>query len=234
MNVAIYSALYGKYEDPKPLPDLGVPAYMFTDEPDLAVAGWTTVYCEPHPLIDSAMIVDLAKSRSVDPAATEPMMVHKYWKTHPDQALPLAEISIWLDASMEVIKPNFIQLCLDALGTDDWVVVTHPWRNCIFLEADYSATLPRYDAACLKRQSDWYHEIGHPLGWGLFATGAMIRRHTPIVKEVSENWWQECVNWSHQDQVSLPVLFRLAEELKWNTAMPWNQWWENHPHIRTI
>lgn len=221
MSVAIYSALYGPYEWPKPLPDLGVPGYMFTDDPNLEAPGWVTVYEEPDPF----------QVTWCDPAATVDMMRHKYWKTHPAEALE-EDISIWLDASMEVTDVAFVNKCLEALGDDDWVAVPHPWRNCIYTEAEYSATLPRYDKGALDRQAAWYRDIGHPGGWGLFATGANVRRHTATVIKLAENWWQECLNWSHQDQVSLPVLFRLEEELKWNTKMPWGQWWVNHPHGR--
>jgi hypothetical protein len=230
-QVAIYSALYGGYEYIKPLPDLGVLAVMLTDEEEPEAPGW---------LVEGGFTVDqfwpecqeeLTLAMWNDPAATGSMMCHKYWKMHPEEAVT-ADVSIWLDASIEVTEPNFVDLCLEALGEDDWCAVPHPWRNCIYDEAAFSALLPRYDAECLNRQSSHYRGIGHPPHWGLFATGVMVRRHSPAALEVSDLWWDECVNWSHQDQVSLPVLFRLKEELKWNTNMPWSQWWVSHPHGR--
>jgi len=229
-QVAIYSALYGGYEYAKPIADFGVPAYMVTDEWNLDTSGWTRLYW-PYKYFVSPQKDELTLAQQNDPMATGSMMAHKYWKTNPNEIVD-TEISIWLDASIEVTAPNFVDLCVEALGEDDWCAVPHPWRNCIYDEATYSGTLDRYDAGTLDRQIERYRSIGHPRHWGLFATGVMVRRHTGTAIELGESWWDECVNWSHQDQVSLPVLFRLKEELKWNTNMPWSQWWVSHPHGR--
>lgn len=229
-NVAIYSALYGQYEYPKALPDLGVPAYLITDEKDIEAPGWEVNFDETPGFFVDPLWNEVQKA---DPAATKPMMEHKFWKTHPEEACGGVDVSIWLDASMEVTDVAFVDRCLDALGDDDWVAVKHPWRDCIYDEATYSGTLSRYNASSLDRQAAFYRDvIGHPTHWGLFATGAMVRRHTTLVLEIGEDWWDECCNWGHQDQVSLPVLFRLHERLKWNTNMPWEGWWINHPHER--
>lgn len=239
-NVAIYGALYGKYEDPKPLPELGASAFMLTDDPDLRAQGWTMVVDdEPngpgHPLHSEQGADQLQKLLAWDTSATVPMMFHKYWKTHPHVLFDSYDITIWLDASMEVVDPAFVEFCVEALGEDDWVAVRHPWRDCIYDEGVYSGTLPRYDSVALDQQLAFYRDVvGHPAHWGLFATGAMVRRNTGVVRRVSENWWDECMTRSHQDQVSLPVLFRLQEDLKWNTNMPWETWWINHPHHRSL
>lgn len=217
MKVVLYSALYGNYEAPKPLPDLGIPAIMYTDNPDLEAPGWQVI---------------LASDPSVKGDALSAMMAAKYWKCHPAEAVekagePYADVSLWVDASMTILVDDYVQRCLDALGTDDWTLVQHPARTCIYDEAEFSALLsPKYDIAGLSAQAEYYRSIGHPARWGLFANGANVRRHTPAVMKVCEQWWWECTGRSWQDQVSLPVLIRLAgEELKWNTGMPWGEWW---------
>lgn len=216
MRVGLYSALYGRYEQPKLLPDtLGVPAVMYTDNPEINAPGW------------EVRVVDME-----DIAPGNPMMQHKWWKTHPGIALPNTDVSLWMDASMEICVPDYVQRCLTALGDDDWACVPHPARWCIFPEADYSATLTwRYDPAKILPQRDFYRSIGHPDSWGLIATGANARRHTRAVLEVSHMWWDECERWSHQDQLSLPVLLRLHEErIKFNYNLPWHQWWKLYEH----
>jgi hypothetical protein len=214
-KVQLYSALYGGYDWPKELPD-GITGVMYTDDPDLSIKGWET------------RVVNMEHI-----APGDSMMQHKYWKTHPHEAVPEAEVSLWLDASMTIVVPDYLDRCLGALGADDWSCVRHPARVCIYPEASFSASLSRYASQTkMMDQVEFYRSGGHPPNWGLVATGSNVRRHTPLVEKVSELWWDECMNWSHQDQLSLPVLFRLYPELKWNYNFPWFEWWHLHPHLK--
>ncbi len=236
MKVALYSAIYGGYEvTAKPLPaDLDVPAVLYTDNPEITAPGWEVRVVTDH--ISDQVGADRSTAWP-DPKATWAMMAHKYWKCHPHEALSDVDVSLWVDGSIQITVDRYVQRCLDALGDDDWVAVRHPWRGCIYTEAEYSGTLPRYDAVTVMQQAQFYRSIGHPAAWGLFATGANVRRHyrdgapTRAADRIGEQWWHECVTRTHQDQVSLPVLFRLAEDkLKWNTNMPWHEWWFLHQH----
>lgn len=228
MKVALYTAIYGAYDKVKPVPlDLGAPAFLFTDSVITAEhateAGWFARVV-PH------SVTTLHGA----PEIVEPMLNHKWWKTHPELACPGVEVSLWVDGSMEV-APGYVEKCLGALGEDDWACVRHPDRACIYPEADLSAALTwRYDAPSIKAQAAHYSQF-HPEKWGLIATGANARRHTPEVLELSELWWVECLNWSHQDQLSLPVLLRLAEEkVRWNYNIPWHdvEWWRLFEHAQ--
>jgi hypothetical protein len=249
-NVVVYSAIYGNYEaTAKPLPpDLPCPAIMFTDRADLATqaerVGWTAAL---HQSIYDQFIVDPANG---DPAVTRPMLAHKWWKTHPiesDQVADkmrlvdqVADVSIWLDGSMQikVSGPEFVDRCLAALGEDDWSLMRHPWRSCVFEEAVYSSTLIyRYDSAAMMRQHDAYLQAEHPRNWGLFATGHMVRRHTETVHAIGEDWWAHNLAFSHQDQLSLPFLIHKYENCpderfrpRWNANLPWGELWTLHPH----
>jgi len=227
MNLALYTAIYGPYDWVKPLPFLGIPAYLYTDSEvtaeKAAAAGW-------EPRIVRHGIATL----NGDPAVTGPMLAHKWWKTHPELACPGVDVSLWIDGSMQLLFPDYPEKCLQALGQDDWSCMRHPWRDCIYTEGEYSATLTwRYDSASVLRQIEAYRSF-HPGGWGLIATGANVRRHTPAVLALSDLWWVECVNWSHQDQLSLPVLLRLSQQdpapVRWNMDLPWATWWILHEH----
>lgn len=227
MRVALYSALYGRYEHPKRIPaDLGIPAIMFTDQEETAAeaeaAGWQPFVVKHH-----------YESPNGDPSIVVPMLNHKVWKTHPSLALPDTDISIWIDGSMEIVVPNFMELCLTALGEDDWACMPHPARTCIYPEADYSATLTwRYDAPSLHAQARFYSGF-HPANWGLIATGFNVRRHTEDVIQLGREWWTEILRYNHQDQISLPVLMKLfsdAGRVRFNYNLPWHQYLRHFEH----
>lgn len=224
MRVQLYSALYGAYDTVKPLPS-NLNGVMFTDNPDLVAEGWRVEF-RPHNVI----------TRHGDARLVAPMLAHKFWKTHPAEACPEADVSIWIDASITPDPPeDFIDYAMRTLRWDDWAMVRHPWRDCIYDEAAYSAGLPRYSslAADLHHQAGWYRQIGHPAHWGLPATGINVRRHTPAVLEMSHHWWMECLSFTHQDQVSLPVLMRLYEDrIKFNWNLGWLGGWQLWPHLK--
>lgn len=221
-EIVIYTAIYGGYDRPKPVPiGIDAPCVMFTDDVEMKhnAPGWEVFVGDP-PTTGSR------------PVALSPMMKHKWFKLHPHKALPGVSVSLWIDGSMTMLYADYARRCLDALGDDDWAMTPHPVRSCIYDEADYSATLTwRYDAAKMRHQVGFYSSIGHPPKWGLFATGANARRHTSAVHAVNDHWWYENTTRTHQDQLSLPVLVRLAEDkLKWNTNLPWHQWWHLAEH----
>lgn len=227
-RVALYTAVYGASDWVKPAPKTpdDVPCYFYTDSPETAQEaqslGWVP-RIRPH---------GIATLRG-DPRITAPMLAHKWWKTHPELACPDVEVSFWIDGSMEVTVGDYVDRGLNALGTADWACVPHPARTCIYPEAEYSATLTwRYDGPSIRAQAEFYRGF-HPPGYGLVATGANVRRHTPKVLELSDAWWIECLQWSHQDQLSLPVLFKLAEgDVTWNMNLPWHTDWILHEHGR--
>lgn len=220
MKVALYSSIYGAYDDVKPVPhDLGVPAFFFTDSDELA-----------HQAAGCGWIPRLVKHSVAtfngEPKVTNPMLNHKWWKTHPHLAAPEADVSVWIDGSMSITHNDFINACLGALGDDDWAQVKHPERSCIYPEAEVSQNMAyRYPSERIKEQAAHYSTF-HPRDWGLPATGHIVRRHTAGVLKAGEQWWDECVNWSHQDQLSLPVILRLNEaEVRTNYNLPWHEWW---------
>lgn len=219
VKVKLYSAIYGGYDTVKAVPEhVDVPCIMFTDDLDTAAdaesKGWQPI------------IVQL-------PHIPTPMLRHKWWKVNPVAAVPDADITLWVDASMDIIVDRYVERCVDALGDDDFVTVTHPARTCIYDEAWFSAALPRYDAPSLHEQIAYYRSIGHPDRWGLFATGANVRRKSDAIAELGRHWWWENLHRTHQDQVSLPVLMRImGDRLKWNTNMPWGEWWGIWPHLK--
>src|SRR5688572_6242792 len=204
MNVALVTAIYGGRDRPKSLPTgWRLPAHLYTDDPDLVAPAAWTVHHEP---LDEL------------PGGTTPRMRAKWWKLNPHLVAPDADVVIWLDASITITvkQSEFIKHVLDALGDDDVAVTQHPERTCIYDEAVAAAHLdPRVTA-----QAAFYRDaVVHPARWGLWATGVMAWRLNDRTRALSKHWWDDLVNHSERDQVSLPVLLRILEQrdgLRWN------------------
>ena len=228
MKVAIVTAIYGDYDTPKPIgwADPAVRGHLWTDSEKIAreasELGWYSVLDE-------------------DPACTDdgddrmsPMLRAKYVKTHMHIA-STADVLIWLDGSMIVTVPDFVARCVEALGDDDVSFTPHPLRTCIRPEALVTAALARYSDCDPIKQVNYYDSIGHPRDWGLFASGAFTIRNNYVIKEFGEHWWHENVTRTYQDQLSLPVIVLIMQEtegMKWNSRMPWAQWWGIAHHLR--
>jgi hypothetical protein len=88
----------------------------------------------------------------------------------------------------------------------------HPERNCIYDEALFSASMPKYRKQPLMGQVESYQAEGYPAGNGLMAAGLIVRdARRNDLSSINEMWWQENLLWTFQDQLSLPVvLWRLG------------------------
>lgn len=211
-TVAIYTAIYGGYEAPKAQPDLRAEMVLFTDDRHLEAPGWEVRY-EPLPNVASAM------------------MRAKLWKCRPDLADLDADVSIWIDGSMTVKRPELAREMAHQIGVRDALFLRHPWRKCIYDEAQASRGPAKYAGQPMDDQVRHYAGEGHPRGWGLFATGMIVRRNTPTAAAFGDAWFHECERWSYQDQLSLPYLLRAGPPLLYGCIDdPWEYWWEIGKH----
>lgn len=206
----IYSANYGAWDPPRTQP---VPVRLFTE---------TT-----HPLA--------CTSRYRRPPQTQNRLDAKWWKVRPDLACPDADVTIWMDASVTLLRADAESVCLAELGDDDALFMSHPWRDCVYDEYHASSGTPgldqKYGHQFTAEQMAHYREEGHPEHWGLVQTTFIVRRNNARVRALDDAWWHEIEHWSIQDQLSLPfVLRKLGRRLRWHywpvnpIAAGWLRW----------
>lgn len=187
-DVTIISAVYDGYDTVKPAlaqAGLEVDWVLVTDHEPGAARGWRVVV-EPQP--------DVPPNRAAKAPKFEP------WK-YTD-----APASIWIDASFRVTSPDF---AAEALAYAKPVAqFTHPWRDCLYAEAVEIAALGKDPEGVAAWQTKRYREAGHPVGWGLWASGVIVRRHTAAVKRMGAAWAGEVGSGSARDQVSQPFVLR--------------------------
>lgn len=185
-RVAVLTAIYDNYDVLRPvLPqagDLDIEWICITDTLNVVdnPQGWTVVF-ERRPGVHPNL------------AAKWPKMVP--WKYTE------ASTSIWMDASYEIVNPNFVAEAITF--ADPIAQFNHPWRQCSYAEALVSKGLGyKYPNHPFDAQTQRYREAEHPDQWGLWETGLIARHHTERVKGFGRDWLRECQMWSFQDQVS--------------------------------
>lgn len=117
-----------------------------------------------------------------------------------------ADRSVWIDASFRVTSPRFTQEALSYATPIAQFV--HPWRDCIYDEAEESSRLSKYTGEDFGAQTVEYVKRGHPEHWGLWATGIIARKHTDDVRVFGSVWDRLIKTGTFQDQVSEPVALR--------------------------
>jgi SAM-dependent methyltransferase len=210
-DAAIVTAIYGRYDQLRPvLPQTGLDVewVVVTDNPDLAdgVPGWRVVH-EPRP--------GLTPMRASRPPKLRP------WE------YTTAPASVYMDASVWVTSPTLVA---DFLAAADPVAsFAHPDRDCVYAEAVVAAAQRRYAAEPVAAQVAHYRQQGHPEHWGLWENAVIGRHHTPEVIAMGDAWAAEVDQWSPHDQMSFPVVLRLAgmrATVLPGRALgsPWHQW----------
>jgi hypothetical protein len=213
-SIAIITAIFGDHDTLKPLPEgHGFDqAVCVTDNPNLVADGWD-VTCVPGLSI--------------------PRLEAKFPKMRPFDYVD-TDVAVWVDAAFQV-NQTFGRFAIDALGDSDIVVWDHPEaRDCLFQEASYCQDWPKYADHPIREQTEHYRAEGMPEHFGLWACGAVMWRNTPDAIRFGEDWLDENLVWSIQDQVSFPFLvWRLSPRLGvfpahefQNPHLTW------HPHQR--
>jgi len=155
-----------------------------------------------------------------------PRLWAKYYRTHPFQSLkdldiPLnyGDIVIRMDWSARLLREDsierLIEQCPEAF---DIVCFEHPERSDIYEEAEYCIenNIPKYKGLPLREQVNCYKHQWHPEWFGLSATGLLIMKYSKEVESMLEQRWDECINWSRQDQLSFDYLVWLLDiEREW-------------------
>lgn len=192
-RIAIITAVYDRYDDLKPaLPQDGhhVDWVFVTDDEDLknetTAQGWRVVY-EPRPGVHP------------NRAAKRPKFLPWEYTDAP--------ASIWVDASFRIVSETF---AADVLPHADPIAqFVHPWRDCLYDEADAVLGLKKYSPDTeVHAQKAAYRQGAHPEHWGLWATGIIARQHTDQVRELGRAWLTETDTRTFQDQISHPYVLR--------------------------
>jgi hypothetical protein len=170
------------------LPDDGRTDFVcFTDDPDLRSHRWKIVQA-PKSLLD-------------------PHRRSKGFKHCPHLLFPQHEYSLYIDNTVRPLKPPaaFFEF-VESSDAAIWAFA-HPFRNCVFDEAEAVKEASYDDPSLVDQQMRHYRLLGYPANAGLNATTVLARRHNdPNLATAMDDWHGQVLRFSKRDQLSFNVI----------------------------
>jgi hypothetical protein len=164
-----------------------------------------------------------------------PRRTARWHKTMAHAALGAdVQHSLWIDATQQLLVNPWELVDRYLVDGRDIAVFRHPQRSCVYQELTECIRLRYDDEATMRKQVDRYEEEGYPAGQGLFEMSAVLRAHTPRIREFNEACWREIHTGSLRDQLcvnyvawkmKLPVAFMAGHRV----ASPYFKF---YPHER--
>jgi hypothetical protein len=211
IDCIVFTAIFGNYDILKVQPnqDIRCRYICFTDRLDLhqeigASDQWELVLVEDNDDMHNRMKA-------------------KYFRTHPFMEIPdwKWEPIIYMDGTARLLRWDSISYFIDSmLEKSDILCIKHPERDCIYDEAEFIAGDTRrwkkYNGLPVLEQVDSYKKLGYPSKNGLSATGLLVMRDNTKLAEFLNEWYNECIRWTYQDQLSFDYLInRLGIKRQW-------------------
>lgn len=185
----VYTCLFGfseKFTDPKYIASKNTDFICFTDDPDLRSTFWEV--------------------RLVKPWLLDPARISKTFKALPHHFLREYEASLYVDNTVAITAPIDDVFSHLENQSHDLFCFKHPYRNCIYDEADVVMKAAYDDSETVTRQMNFYRSIGYPAQNGLIAGGFLLRRHRSArLQPVMEEWQRQIIRFSKRDQLSYNV-----------------------------
>jgi len=209
--IQIITSIYGCYDVLKYQPTQTTPCKFtcFTENSDLSIETW----------VETQRTLCVVENEELD--NLHPRMGAKYFRTHIFQALKNlgTELEYWdivirMDWSARLLSTKSIEKLLAQCPKNfDVCTFEHPERSDIYEEADYCIdnNIPKYKWLPMREQVEYYRNQWHPEWYWLSATGLLIMKYSPELEHMLNTRWEECLEWSYQDQLSRDYLVRLLD-----------------------
>lgn len=203
-RMVVYTAIFGGYDelkDPEYI-DKNIDYVCFTDDPTMNSEIWSIRYIEKLPDVDPRRASKIYK-----------ILPHKYFHDY--------DVSIWVDGTT-TIRGNLREYIKKYMKYSNILFCPHPWRNCIYQEAEFAIEKRPFEGVDLMRaQIEYYERKGMPEHNGLISSGFIVRRHNERdVVHSMEDWWKEITQFSTQCQISFQYV-AWKNGLQYDVAPEW-------------
>jgi hypothetical protein len=122
-----------------------------------------------------------------------------YWKINGHRYTD-TDIVIYVDGKIQILAYDFLQQCIDGLGENDFAMLRHGERDCIYKEIDHIEAkvkagdpyhVARYKDKPIRAQVEAYRQDGYPSGAGLGDCCIFIYRRFSWVMMMLNDWWDD-------------------------------------------
>lgn len=134
----------------------------------------------------------------------DPIRIARWVKTHPEVLLPDYEYSLWLDANIQIRRPDVYERSV-ALKENETKAASmwHHQRDCIYDEAVAILCGQRDHERPVFRWVQTLKQHRYPHHNGLFETGVLLRNHRDKTVQKMDSLWWDCIShYSRRDQLS--------------------------------
>jgi hypothetical protein len=188
----VYTCLFGYSEHFNDFhyEDDGIDFICFTDDPELKSSFW--------------------KMQLVNCGLLDPARRSKQIKALPHRYLPQYDQSLYIDNTVFLkVSPKEIFDRYLIPSASPLVTFRHPWRSCVYDEAQAVLEAEYDDPVRVRQQMKFYKSVGYPPDQGLSKSTFLLRRHLdPGLQHVMERWHEQVLLYSKRDQLSLnPVMW---------------------------
>jgi hypothetical protein len=187
MNIVLYTAIYGNKNilHDNHYFSKNIDYICFTDNKHLKSNFWKIIVNEP-------INKDFVRSAKI-----YKILPHRYFDKY--------DFSIWIDGNINIISDineliNFYNYDLCLYNHNDESIEDK--RNCVYEELKACIKYKKYNIDAMNRQIEKYKKEKYPKNNGLICGGVILRKHKNTIK-IMEDWWQEIINGSPRDQLSL-------------------------------
>jgi hypothetical protein len=162
---------------------------LFTDmHADEEPGGWDRIVrCNPYEL------------------ANTPRLASRWCKIHSHILFPEAPWTLWADATnLPLVDTGELSAFIEHA---EIACFKHPWRHTAKAEAEECLARKLDTEENIKAALRWFEQVRFTDDYGLYGTGCVIRRNSPMVAAINGLWWWACATLTLRDQIALPYVF---------------------------
>lgn len=193
-NFVVYTSVVNDYDVLVDQP-FDIDQVCLTDNPSTVPDGW--------------------EARELRANGLSPKLISGKAKTHPHVYLEDYEYSLWIDGNV-VVKADPVELANRYLDDVNLAVPAHPFRNCLYDEAEWCVEGGHADPDVTEEQMKAYRNAGFPEEFGLSETRVLLRKHhADDIVTLDETWWGEYQKGPQRDQLTF-------EYVAWKTGLEYD------------